>query len=300
MKVTLVVADSRDMQELPDGSVHLVVTSPPYPMIEMWDSLFEKLGCHGYDEMHDALSRTWAECYRVLVEGGICCINIGDALRKVNGDFKLYPNHVRTIELCEKLGFKSLPYILWKKPTNKPNAFLGSGFLPPNAYVTLDCEFILIFRKGRLRTFPRHDPMRYASAFTKQERDLWFSQIWEGVQGERQKGGAHGERSAAFPYEVPRRLVRMFSCKGDTVLDPFAGTGTTLLAARDLERNAVGYEIEENMVPLIMQKLRWGRQKLGESTIEYQLIKRTAIGRASTSPRAAEFIYLPNSVNRHF
>src|SRR6266508_5118275 len=147
MKVTLVEGDARDMIEVPSSSVHLVATSPPYPMIEMWDELFRRLGCRGYDDMHEALAAVWAECHRVLVDGGICCINIGDALRKRNGDFRLYPNHARVLEDCERIGFKALPFILWKKPTNKPNAFLGSGFLPPNAYVTQDCEFILIFRK---------------------------------------------------------------------------------------------------------------------------------------------------------
>ncbi len=105
------------------------------------------------------------------VDGGIACINIGDATRTVNGKFQLYPNHSRITEICEKIGFTTLPYILWKKPTTKPKykgkgAFLGSGFLPPNAYVTLDCEFILLFRKGNLRKFPPHDKLRYESEFT--------------------------------------------------------------------------------------------------------------------------------------
>ena len=104
--------------------------------------------------MHDYLAKVWQETYRVLVDGGIACINIGDATRTVNGKFKLFPNHSRITEICEKIGFTTLPYILWKKPTTKPKykgkgAFLGSGFLPPNAYVTLDCEFILLFQEGQ-------------------------------------------------------------------------------------------------------------------------------------------------------
>jgi site-specific DNA-methyltransferase (cytosine-N4-specific) len=246
-------------------------------MIEMWDGLFSRMGFRDYDEMHEMLAGTWAECYRILVEGGICCINIGDALRKLNGDFKLHPNHVRVIENCERLGFKALPYILWKKPTNKPNAFLGSGFLPPNAYVTLDCEFVLIFRKGKLRSFPRHDEMRYRSTYTKAERDLWFSQIWDGIKGERQKGGVHGDRSAAFPEELAYRLIRMFSCEGETVVDPFCGTGTTLKVARDLGRDVIGYEIEEGLVSVIMDKLKWGRQTLGQSPIAYEIVRLTGV-----------------------
>ena len=162
--------------------VQLMVTSPPYPMIQMWDKLFAKadpkiaelwqqLEADGeeetvrqiYDAMHDYLGKVWGETYRVLVDGGIACINIGDATRRVNGKFQLFPNHSRITEICEKIGFTTLPYILWKKPTNKPSykgkgAFLGSGFLPPNAYVTLDCEFILLFRKGNLAQISAQRP----------------------------------------------------------------------------------------------------------------------------------------------
>jgi DNA modification methylase len=113
--------------------------------------------------MHETLAETWREAHRVLTDGGIACINIGDATRTVNGRFCLFPNHSRIIEHCEKTGFTNLPYILWKKPIIKPKykgkgAFLGSGFLPPNAYVTLDCEFIQLFRKGKLRKFPPKTP----------------------------------------------------------------------------------------------------------------------------------------------
>jgi len=139
-----------------------------------------------------------------------------------------------------RLGFSPLPYILWKKPTNKPNAFLGSGFLPPNAYVTLDCEFILPFRKGGLRRFPPHDPQRTASRFSRGERDRWFSQVWSDIRGVSQRSVAG--RTGAFPSEIPERLIRMFSVEGDTVLDPFAGTGTTLWAALRWGRSAVGVE----------------------------------------------------------
>jgi len=240
MALRVVLGDSRRMPELRDASVHLVVTSPPYPMIAQWDGLFASAGCETYDDMHAYLAAVWRECHRVLVDGGICCINVGDATRRVGKEFKLYPNHARVLEACERLGFRALPYILWKKPTNKPNAFLGSGFLPPNAYVTLDCEFILLLRKGGLRRFPPHDAKRYASTFTRKERDKWFSQIWE-VRGTKQGSG----RTAAFPEEVPRRLIRMFSCEGDLVLDPFLGTGTTMRAAGSLGRSCIGYELPE-------------------------------------------------------
>ena len=255
--LTLINGDSSDMSQLGPSSVHLVVTSPPYPMIEMWDPLFASLDATSFDSMHEYLKKTWQECYRTLVPGGICCINIGDAARRIEDEFMLYTNHVRITEICQSLGFHSLPYILWKKPTNKPNAFLGSGFLPPNAYVTIDCEFILIFRKGNLRRFPTKDAIRKESIYTKYERDIWFSQIWDDIKGAKQCGNNEMERrTAAFPYEVPYRLIRMFSCVTDTVLDPFCGTGTTLKAASDLGRNAIGYELDTDLIEVVKEKLR--------------------------------------------
>lgn len=288
MKTThkIIFGDSRKMYEVEDESVHLVVTSPPYPMIEIWDDLFRKLNPEVnkafeklastesnrekerlvrkiYELMHKTLLPVWEELYRVLVPGGIACINIGDATRKLNGNFRLFPNHAKIIEYFEQIGFVTLPYILWKKPTNKPNAFLGSGFLPPNAYVTLDVEYILIFRKGEPRKFKPKDPLRYASRYTKEERDKWFSQIWDDIKGERQIHPKIARRTAAFPEEVPRRLIRMFSIIGDTVLDPFLGTGTTTKVAIELQRNSIGYEIDESLRPVIEEKIGIHQKRIG-------------------------------------
>jgi DNA modification methylase len=274
----IMLGNSRHMTELTDSSVHLMVTSPPYPMIKMWDTPFAKTdptiaglwrelttACREetvtqiYERMHASLAKVWREAYRVLIEGGIACINIGDATRTVNGKFRLFANHSKIIEHCEHIGFTTLPYVLWKKPTTKPTykgkgAFLGSGFLPPNAYVTLDCEFILLFRKGKLRKFAPHDPRRYDSTFTKKQRDEWFSQIWT-LKGTRQTESHIERRTAAFPEELANRLIRMFSIKGDTVLDPFLGSGTTTLAAMRAGRNSVGYEADENLLPLMEKKI---------------------------------------------
>lgn len=264
----IIFGDSTIMKEVDDETVHLIITSPPYPMIEMWDSMFENAGAKNFDEMHEYLGKTWEECKRVLVNGGIACINIGDATRRINGGFRLYPNHSRTIEIFESLGFHTLPYILWRKPTNKPNAFLGSGFLPPNAYVTLEVEYILIFRKGGLRKFVAKDETRYNSKYTKEERDSWFSQVWE-IKGERQNHNELLRRTAAFPEEIPRRLIRMFSVVGDTILDPFLGTGSTTTVAKELQRNSVGYEIEKALLPIIKERFN---QKTLTNDAEFQII----------------------------
>jgi DNA modification methylase len=297
----VIFGDSRSLKELKDNSVHLVVTSPPYPMIEIWDNQFrmldkridelwhqleesrddqDKIHLAGkiYDLMHENLLLTWKELYRVLVDGGIACINIGDATRSIGNIFQLFPNHARIMEECVRVGFITLPYILWKKPTTKPKykgkgAFLGSGFLPPNAYVTLDCEYILIFRKGKPRQFDPNDPLRYASQYTKDERDTWFSQIWE-FPGTRQDLTEVDRRAAAFPEEIPNRLIRMFSIIGDTVLDPFLGTGTTMKVAMRLQRNSIGYEIDESLRPIIEEKIGYEQQRLIPDEVMIEIIKR--------------------------
>ncbi|MCI4323002.1 MAG: site-specific DNA-methyltransferase [Thermoplasmata archaeon] len=241
--VRILEGDARTLTEIGSSSVHLVVTSPPYPMVPMWDEGFRQLGATDYEAMHGVLESVWRECQRVLVPGGLAAIVVGDALRRGPNGFRLWPNHAEILRRAEGVGFVPLPYLLWPKPTNRVNAFLGSGFLPPNAYVTLDCEYILLLRNGPLRAFPPGDPGRRRSTYTKAERDQWFSQIWRGVRPARQ-GTADGRRSGAFPPELPRRLVRMFSVEGETVLDPFAGTGTTLAVARELGRDAIGVEID--------------------------------------------------------
>ena len=267
----VIIGDSRRMNELTNESVALVVTSPPYPMVSIWDDFFQKESANSYDEMHNYLNQIWKELNRVLLPGGIACINIGDATRTNEGVFHLYPNHSRVIEAFERLGLVTLPYVLWKKPTTKPHykgkgAFLGSGFLPPNAYVTLDMEYILIFRKGGLRAFPPKDPKRYHSKFTKRERDLWFSQVWT-VPGTRQSHKDLERRVGAFPEEIPGRLIRMFSIQGDLVLDPFLGSGTSLKCAMDLNRRFVGYEKLESLSAIIQERIG---QRLGEVGFERQ------------------------------
>ena len=176
-------ADSREMAAIADGSVSLVVTSPPYPMIELWDPQFGAAdagiadalssdeGDRAFDLMHARLDAVWSECHRVLQPGGLACINIGDATRKIGGEFRLFSNHSRILQALTKLGFSILPDILWRKPTNAPNKFLGSGMLPGGAYVTYEHEYILIARNGPPRKFsPADKARRRRSAFFWEER----------------------------------------------------------------------------------------------------------------------------------
>ncbi len=259
--------DSRDLDGIQNEAVDLVVTSPPYPMISMWDEIFSMQnkrikesianedGYTSYVLMHEELNKTWKEINRVLKEGGIVCINIGDATRTVGGVFRLYPNHSPILETFLSLGFDSLPTILWRKATNSPNKFMGSGMLPVGAYVTLEHERILIFRKKRKREFVEDEEKdnRMKSAFFYPERNKWFSDVWDDVKGVRQslkEKGLRG-RSGAYPLELPYRLINMFSVKGDTVLDPFLGTGTTTAAAIIAGRNSVGIEKEKEFKNII-------------------------------------------------
>jgi len=266
----IVTGDSRSLSKIDDDSVELVVTSPPYPMIEMWDELFSDLnpeistsleadeGQAAFSQMHEELEKVWKEVSRVLVDGGIACINIGDATRKVDGSFRVFQNHSRITNAFEDLGFEPLPELLWRKPVNSGAKFMGSGMLPPNAYVTLEHEYILVFRNGKdSRSFESGSERRYNSAYFWEERNQWFSDVWMDINGELQALGQSElrERSAAYPSEIPYRLINMYSVYGDTVLDPFWGTGTTSFAAMAAGRNSVGYELDEEFVQLFKQQV---------------------------------------------
>ncbi len=251
--------NSINMSFVDDESIDLVVTSPPYPMIEMWDDIFTGI-CDfpknifsnspeiAYEKIHTFLDDVWLEVFRVLKPNGFVCINIGDATRTINEKFQIYMNHARIIQAFSKLGFSVLPSVIWRKQTNAPNKFMGSGMLPAGAYVTLEHEHILIFRKGSKRVFKSKldKALRQESAFFWEERNNWFSDLWD-FKGTSQKLKNSTSRitSAAYPFELPYRLINMYSAKGDIVLDPFLGTGTTTLAAIACERNSIGIEIDD-------------------------------------------------------
>lgn len=278
------IGASQYMTHTKNSSIDLVVTSPPYPMIEMWDDIMTKQNPEianymkkepekAFELMHQELDKVWKECFRVIKPGGFLCVNIGDATRTINGNFTLYNNHSRISRACIDLGFVGLPNIIWRKQTNAPNKFMGSGMLPCGAYVTLEHEWILVFRKGDKRTYKSADAKlgRMKSSFFWEERNVWFSDVWEikGTKQDLQKSNTR-ERSAAYPFEVPFRLINMFSQKGDTVLDPFLGTGTTMQAAILTSRNSCGYDIDANFEAVI----REGVESLGLDLCNKSIKKR--------------------------
>ena len=252
-----------------DHAVDLIVTSPPYPMIKMWDEVFcmqsDRVhqaiargdGHATFEAMHELLDSVWDECFRTLRPGGIACINIGDATRTIGRSFALYPNHARVVNAFLSRGMTMLPSIHWNKPTNIPTKFLGSGMLPGGAYVSLEHEHILVFRKGgEPAKAPALKQRRRESAYFWEERNTWFSDTWRLI-GQRQalSNGKTRARSGAFPFEVAFRLINMYSIQGAVVLDPFVGTGTTMIAAGAAGRSSVGVEIDESLSHAAFERL---------------------------------------------
>ncbi len=250
----IILGDSRAMPEAADGSVDLVVTSPPYWHIKDY-GVPGQVG-HG-QTLHDYLKdlyRVWGECFRALRPGGRLCINIGDQFARaaVYGRYKIIPLHAEFIAQCEDIGFDFMGSIIWQKKTTMNTTggavVMGSYPYPPNGLVEIDYEYIQIFKKpGAPKKVSKE--IKEASKLTKAEWKEYFYGHWH-FGGARQVG-----HEAMFPEELPRRLIKMFTFVGDTVLDPFLGSGTTAKAALELGRNAVGYEIHEAFRPLILEKL---------------------------------------------
>jgi len=251
----IILGDSRAMPEVEQGSIDLVVTSPPYWHIKDYGVA----GQIGYGQsLHEYLRDlyyTWSECFRILRPGSRLCINIGDQFARsvVYGRYKIIPLHAEFIAQGEKIGFDFMGAVIWQKKTTMNTTgganVMGSYPYPPNGLVELDYEFILIFKKpGKGKTVSKE--VKEASRLTKEEWKEYFSGHWR-FGGARQLG-----HEAMFPEELPRRLIRMFTFVGDTVLDPFLGSGTTVKVALELGRNSVGYEINGSFLELTQEKLR--------------------------------------------
>ena len=301
----IIFCNAKKISAIPDQSIDLVVTSPPYPMIQMWDELFASLsapiqqaletgkGNTAFSLMHEELDAVWTEMYRVLKNGAFLCINIGDAVRTINDKFQLYSNHSRIVSFCTRVGFDALPVILWRKQTNAPNKFMGSGMLPAGAYITLEHEFVLVFRKGNKRRFnsDTEKMARQESAFFWEERNKWFSDIWD-FKGTTQKLKRDNVRlrSAAYPLELAYRMILMYSLQGDTVLDPFLGTGTTTLAAMASCRNSFGVELDNGFKELILDQALSCRDFLNARTFERITSHRDFIDECKTREKDLKYV----------
>jgi len=265
-KTTIITGDSRNMEELKDESVQLIITSPPYWQLKDYGT-GDQIGFNdSYEDYINNLSLVWKECYRVLQQGCRLCINIGDQFARsvYYGRYKIIPIREEIIKFCETIGFDYMGAIIWQKVTTCNTTggatIMGSFPYPRNGIIKLDYEFILIFKK--LGIPPKVDrQIKEQSKLTLEEWNEYFYGHWN-FSGERQD-----KHLAMFPEELPRRLIKMFSFVGDTVLDPFLGSGTTCLSAKKLNRNTVGYEINENFLPIIKEKLN-----LNESPKEFEII----------------------------
>lgn len=255
---TLYHGDARTLSFIPDESVHLVLTSPPYWNLKEYERGNSQLGIIAdYESFIQELEKVWKECFRVLVPGGrIVCV-VGDVClsRKTHGRHVVMPLHADIAVTCRRIGFDNLNPIIWHKISNAKfeanthSSFLGKPY-EPNAIIKNDIEFILMERKPGGYRKPTEE-QRKLSLLTKEDFQNWFSQFWE-LPGASTKSG----HPAPFPLELASRLVQMFSFVGDTVLDPFCGSGTTMLAAMQSNRNSIGVEIEPRYCSIILNRLR--------------------------------------------
>ena len=265
---TIINGDSRQMEELPDNSVHLAITSPPYWQLKDYGT-DNQIGFHdSYENYINNLNLVWKECYRVLHNGCRLCINIGDQFARAvyYGRYKVIPIREEIIKFCENIGFDYMGAIIWQKVTTSNTTGggvqMGSYPYPRNGILKLDYEFILVFKKLGNAPKPTSE-QKELSKMTAEEWNTNFAGHWN-FAGVRQNG-----HIAMFPQELPGRLIKMFSFVGETVLDPFLGSGTTTLAAKNLNRNSVGFEINPEFIPFIKDKLEVHQTDLNGTTYDF-------------------------------
>ena len=252
---TIINGDSRKMTEVPDKSVHLVITSPPYWQLKDYGT-DDQIGFNDtYEAYINHLNLVWKECYRVLYDGCRLCINIGDQFARsvYYGRYKVIPIHSEIIRFCEAVGFDFMGQIIWQKATTMNTtgggAVMGSFPHPRNGIVKLDFEYILLFKKQGNAPKPTSE-QKAQSAMTNEEWNTYFNGHWYF------NGAKQNKHLAMFPEELPKRLIKMFSFPEETVLDPFMGSGTTAAVANTLGRNSIGYEINPDFIPLIQERIK--------------------------------------------
>ena len=250
----IIIGDSRNMAELQNKSVHLVITSPPYWQLKDYGTSDQIGFDDSYEDYINNLNLVWKECFRVLNDGCRLCINIGDQFARsvYYGRYKIIPIRTEIIKFCETIGFDYMGAVIWQKTTTMNTTggatIMGSFPYPRNGIIKLDYEFILIFKKlGDAPIVSRE--IKEKSKMSKEEWSQYFTGHWNF------NGAKQDKHLAMFPEELPKRLIKMFSFVGDTVLDPFLGSGTTTLAAKNLDRNSVGFEINKKFLPIIKEKI---------------------------------------------
>lgn len=266
----IVFGDSRRMNETADESIHLVVTSPPYWQLKNYGHENQIGFNDSYEEYINNLNLVWNESYRVLYPGCRLCVNIGDQFARsvYYGRYKVIPIRTEIIKFCESIGFDYMGAVIWQKVTTTNTTggatIMGSFPYPRNGILKIDYEFILIFKKLGDSPKPTLEA-KQLSKLTTTEWNEFFAGHWN-FGGEKQ-----GKHLAMFPEELPRRLIRMFTFVGDTVLDPFLGSGTTALAAKNLARNSVGYEINSQFLPIVEKKLGINSKELFVDNAEFEI-----------------------------
>lgn len=260
--------DSRALNKIEDKSVQLIITSPPYWQLKDYGSNNQIGFNNSYEEYINNLNLVWMECERILSEGCRLCINIGDQFARsvYYGRYKVVPIRTEIIRFCEALKMDYMGAIIWQKATTMNTsgggAIMGSFPYPRNGILKIDYEFILIFKKLGKAPKPTLE-QKQNSAMTKEEWNQYFSSHWNF------SGVKQSEHIAMFPEELPKRLIKMFSFAGETIFDPFLGSGTTTLAAKNLGRNSIGYEINKEFESIIKEKLNINQLSLDEDTIEF-------------------------------
>lgn len=250
----LINGDSRHMSMIADSSVQLIVTSPPYWQLKDYGTA-NQIGFNDtYEQYINYLNIVWLECFRILQNGCRLCINIGDQFARsaYYGRYKVIPIHSEIIRFCETIGFDFMGSIIWQKPTSMHTTggamVMGSYLYPRGGIIKIDFEHILLFRKQGNAPSVSYEN-RNASKLSEEEWNTYFSSHWQ-INGEHQN-----RHIAVFPKELPMRLIKMFSFVGDTICDPFMGSGTTALAARETERNSIGYEINPDFRLFYQEKV---------------------------------------------
>jgi DNA modification methylase len=256
------------MNLIGDKSVHLVITSPPYWQLKDYGT-DTQIGFHeSYESYINNLNLVWQECERVLYPGCRLCINIGDQFARsvYYGRYKVIPIRTEIIKFCETIGFDYMGAVIWQKVTTTNTtggaSIMGSFPYPRNGILKLDYEFILIFKKQGDAPKPTKE-QKDRSAMTTEEWNTYFAGHWN-FAGAKQDG-----HIAMFPEELPHRLIKMFAFQNDNVLDPFMGSGTTALAAKNLDRNSIGYEINPEFIEIAKTKLNSNQQDLAGTEYEF-------------------------------